>query len=188
MLMVFLRQLRRSPEIPMPTTVLVTWATRYGSTEEVAHAIADDLLKEGLVVKAQPIAEVTSLERYDAVVLGFALYMARMHKEARRFLKSQRGELLRRPVGVFVLGPIHADAKEFAEAERQMNKELAKFPWFAPVARQVVGGRFSPEKLGFFFRNIPVLRNVPASDARDWNSIHAWAGTLPDLLLPTGAR
>jgi menaquinone-dependent protoporphyrinogen oxidase len=166
----------------MPATVLVTWATRYGSTEEVAHTIADDLLKQGLTVKAQPISEVSSLEHYDAVVLGFALYMARMHKDARRFLKSHRDELLHRPVGVFVLGPIHPVAKEFAEAERQMKKELAKFPWFTPVAQQVVGGRFSPENFGFFLRNFPALRKVPPSDARDWNSIHAWAGTLPAAL------
>jgi menaquinone-dependent protoporphyrinogen oxidase len=172
----------------MPASILVTWATRYGSTEEVAHAIADDLLKLGLSVNAQPISAVTGLDRYDAVVLGFALYMARMHKEARRFLNSHRDELLRLPVGVFVLGPIHADAKEFAEAERQMKKELAKFSWFAPVAQQVVGGRFSPDKIGFPFSVLPALRKLPASDARDWNSIHAWAGTLPAVLQPAATR
>jgi len=172
----------------MSATVLVTWATRYGSTEEVAHAIADDLLKQGLAVHAQPISEVTSLERYGAVVLGFALYMTRMHKDARRFLKSHRDELLVRPVGVFVLGPVHADAKEFAEAEKQMKKELAKFPWFSPVARQVIGGRIDPAKLGFPFSILPALRNVPASDARDWNSIHAWAGTLPAVLQAATVR
>lgn len=172
----------------MPATVLVTWATRYGSTEEVAHAIADDLLKQGLAVNAQPTSEVASLERYDAVVLGFALYMARMHKDARRFLSSHRDELLRRPVGVFVLGPIHADAKEFAEAERQMKKELAKLPWFAPVTQQVVGGRFAPDKLGFPFSIMPPLRKLPPSDARDWNAIHAWAGTLPAALQTANSR
>jgi menaquinone-dependent protoporphyrinogen IX oxidase len=35
----------------MPKNVLVAWATRYGSTEEVAHAIADDLLKQSFAVK-----------------------------------------------------------------------------------------------------------------------------------------
>jgi menaquinone-dependent protoporphyrinogen oxidase len=114
--------------------------------------------------------------------------MARMHKDARRFLRSHRDELLRRPVGVFVLGPIHADAKEFAEAERQMKKELAKFPWFAPVTQQVVGGRFAPDKLGFPFSIMPPLRKLPPSDARDWNAIHAWAGTLPAALQTANSR
>ena len=166
----------------MPATVLVTWVTRYGSTEEVAHAIADDLLKDGLAVTAIPIAEVTTLDRYDAVVLGFALYMARMHKDARRFLKAHMDELTRRRVGLFVLGPIHADAKEFADAERQLGKELAKFPWFTPAACQVVGGRFAPEKLGFPFSIMPPLRKIPPSDARNWDSIHTWAASLPAAL------
>ena len=38
----------------MPATVLVTWATRYGSTEEVAHAVADELLNQRFTVNAQP--------------------------------------------------------------------------------------------------------------------------------------
>ena len=172
----------------MPSTALVTWATRYGSTEEVAHALADDLLKQGLVVNAQPISAVASLDRYDAVVLGFALYMTRMHKDARHFLQSHREELVRRRVGVFVLGPVHADAKEFVEAEKQMKKELAKFPWFAPVAQQVIGGRFDPDRLGFPFSLIPPLRKMAASDARDWDAIHTWAGTLPAALQPAAVR
>ncbi|HUB19118.1 MAG TPA: flavodoxin domain-containing protein [Acidobacteriaceae bacterium] len=172
----------------MPATVLVTWVTRYGSTEDVAHAVADDLLQQGLAVHAQPLGEVATLDRYSAVVLGCALYMARLHKDARRFLAAHREELLRRPVCIFVLGPIHADPKEFAEAERQLGRELAQFPWFKPVAQQVIGGRFDPDKLGFPFRMLPPLRKVPASDARDWDAIHAWAGHLPSLLQPSPAR
>jgi menaquinone-dependent protoporphyrinogen oxidase len=171
----------------MPSTILVTWATRYGSTEEVAHAIADDLLQLGLAVKAQPLSEVTGLERYGAVVLGCALYIGRLHKDVRHFLNAHRDELRRLPVGMFVLGPVHADAKEFASAEQQMKKELAKFPWFAPVAQQVIGGRFDPQRLGFA-RFLPALRNLAASDARDWDSIHAWAGALPAVLQSTPAH
>ena len=171
----------------MPATILVTWVTRYGSTEEVAHAIAEDLLQQGLAVNARPMAEVTTLDRYDAVVLGCALYIGRLHKDARRFLGSHRDELQRRPVGIFVLGPVHADEKEFASSERQMRKELARFPWFAPVAQQVIGGRFDPNKLSFA-RFLPALRHAPATDARDWDAIHAWAGTLPAALRPVAAR
>lgn len=168
----------------MSATVLVTWVSRYGSTEEVAHAIADDLLKQGLAVQAQPLSEGIALDRYDAVVLGCALYMGRIHKDARHFLASHADELRHRPVAIFVLGPVHADAKEFAGAERQLRKELAKFPWFTPVAQQVIGGRFSPDKLGFPFSVLPPLRKLPPSDARDWDAIHAWASSLPVALHP----
>ncbi len=171
----------------MPGTILVTWVTRYGSTEEVAHAIADDLLRQGLAVNAQPMSEVASLDRYSAVVIGCALYIGRLHKHARHFLTAHRDELLHRPVGIFVLGPVHADAKEFASAEQQMKKELAKFPWFAPVAQQVIGGRFDPQKLGFA-RFLPALHKMAPTDARNWDDIHAWAGNLPAALRPLASR
>ena len=149
----------------MSKSVLVAWATRYGSTEEVAHAIADDLLKQNFAVKAQPMAEVNSLERYDAVVLGFALYMSRIHKDARHFFASYKEHLMRVPVAVFCLGPVHAEEKEFVEARRQLDKQLIHFPWLSPIAVEIVGGRFDPQKLGLH-------RYVPASDARDWEAIH----------------
>ena len=169
-------------------TVLVTWATRYGSTEEVAHAIADDLLRQRFAVNAQPITGVGALERYGAVVLGFPLYMGRMHKDARRFLTAHWSELSQRPVALFVLGPFHADEKEFAVSRNQLSKELAKFPWFHPVAQEVIGGRFDPQKLDFPFSFLPALRKVPASDARDWDAIHAWAANLAPALLPAVTR
>lgn len=169
-------------------TVLVTWATRYGSTEEVAHAIADDLLRQHFTVNAQPVTEVGALERYGAVVLGFPLYMGRMHKDARTFLSSHREELTQRPVALFVLGPFHAEEKEFVEARKQLEKELTKFPWFHPVCQEVIGGRFDPQKLRFPFSFLPALRNIPASDARDWDAIHAWAANLPAALQPAATR
>lgn len=172
----------------MSKNVLVAWATRYGSTEEVAHAIADDLLKQNFAVKAQPMAEVTSLERYDAVVLGFALYMSRIHKDARHFFETYKAQLMRVPVAVFCLGPFHADEKEFVEARRQLDKQLTHFPWLSPIAVEIVGGRFDPQKLGFPLRFAPVLHNLPASDARNWDAIHNWAYHLPAALEASAGR
>ena len=171
----------------MPRNVLLAWATRYGSTEEVAHAIADDLLKQGFTVHAQPMPEVKSVERYDAVVLGFALYMSRIHKDARRFLTSYKEQLMRAPVAVFCLGPVHAEEKEFVEARRQLDKQLKQFPWLSPVALEVVGGRFDPGKLGFL-RLMPAMRNMPTSDARNWEAIHSWAYHLPAALEAASTR
>jgi menaquinone-dependent protoporphyrinogen oxidase len=113
------------------------------------------------------MAEVNSLEHYDALVLGFALYMGRIHKDARRFLVSYKEQLLQMPVAVFCLGPVHADEKEFVEARRQLDKQLTALPWFSPIALEIIGGRFDPQK---------------ASDARNWEAIHNWAYHLPAAL------
>ncbi len=74
----------------MTAFVLVTYTTRYGSTQEVAEAIASTLREHGLKVEVQPAPEVRTLEGYGAVVLGAALYAGQWHRDARSFLKRHR--------------------------------------------------------------------------------------------------
>lgn len=168
----------------MSASVLVAFASRSGSTQEVAEKIAATLREGGLAVSIQPMRDARTIDAYSAVVLGAPLYMFHWHKDALTFLSRHRNALTQRPVAVFALGPFHADEKEFQDARSQLNQELAKFPWLAPVAVEVFGGRFEPTKLGFPFKLIPALRNMPASDVRDWNAIRAWASGLTAKLLP----
>jgi menaquinone-dependent protoporphyrinogen oxidase len=168
----------------MSTSVLVGYATRYGSTQKVAEAVAETLRDCGLRVDIQPMHEVRTLEGYDAVVLGAALYMFRWHKDARRFLSQYRKALAELPVAVFALGPVHDpyDEEEWQNSRAQLDKELAKFPWLIPVALEIFGGKFDPEKLRF---PINVLAgNEPASDMRDWEAIRTWASDLASKLEP----
>jgi menaquinone-dependent protoporphyrinogen oxidase len=68
-------------------------------------------------------------------------------------------------------------AGRFPHAERrEIDAELAQFPWFAPCACEVFGGRFDPTKIRFPLR--PFLKKIPATDFRDWDAIRAWAGGL----------
>jgi menaquinone-dependent protoporphyrinogen oxidase len=162
----------------MNTSVLIAYATRYGSTVEVAEAVAATLREHGLTVDTQPMQNVQSLEGYSAVVLGSALYIGHWHKDARRFLSRHREALTERPVAIFVLGPVHEphDHTEWQDSRAQLDKELANFPWLKPVAVEMVGGTFDPAKLRF---PLNVLAGKsPASDARDWPAIRAWASDL----------
>ena len=168
----------------MEPIVLVTFATRYGSTGEVALAVAETLRASGITVETQPILNVHALERYSAVVLGAPLYMGRFHKDARRFLSAHRNVLTKMSVALFVLGPIQKEEKDWVGARTQLDKELAKYPWFSPISQQIIGGKFDPLKLGFPFNLIPPLRKLPAGDARDWTAIRAWASDLASALQP----
>lgn len=172
----------------MEPIVLVTFATRYGSTEEVAQAIAETLRESGIVVEAQPARNIHSLQRYSAVVLGVPLYMGRMHKDARRFIATHRTALTNMPVALFVLGPVQKDEKDWTGARAQLKKELAQYPWFSPVSQEILGGKFDPAKLGFPFSLFPPLRKLPAGDARDWAVIRAWATGLAITLQPAPQR
>ena len=171
----------------MPASILVAYATNYGSTQEVAETIAVTLREGGLAVTCQPMKEVGRLEGHNAVVLGAPLYMFRWHKDAMRFLSRHRQALVARPAAVFALGPFHEDPKEFQDARAQLDKELLKFPWFAPVAIEIFGGMFDPAKLRFPMNLMPALKQMPASDVRDWPAIRAWATSLAARLAPSGA-
>ncbi len=171
----------------MSSSVLVAYATRYGSTQEVAEAVAQTLRERGLAVDIQPMRQVRTLDQYHAVVLGAPLYMFHWHKDALHFLGRHRAALTQRPVAIFALGPFHADEKEFQGSREQLEKELATFPWLTPIAIAIFGGKFDPKKLSFPHNLLPALKNMPASDIRDWTAIRAWASDLAAQFQPAMA-
>ncbi len=162
----------------MSAPILVGYATRSGSTKEIASAVAVRLREGGSAVDLRLLKEVKSLDGYRSVVIGAPLYMFHWHKDAMRFLERLREALTQRVVAIFALGPFHDVEKEWKEVREQLNKELAKFPWLAPIALEVFGGTFDPSKLGFPYALVPALKKMPASDIRDWSAIRDWAGRL----------
>jgi menaquinone-dependent protoporphyrinogen oxidase len=166
----------------MSSSVLVGYATRYGSTQEVAEAVAATLRECALQADIMPVRQVRALEGYRAVVLGAPLFMFRWHKDALRFLSRHRQSLAERPVAIFALGPTHDpyDEEEWRDSRAQLDKELAKFPWLAPAALEIFGGKYDPAKLRFPIKQL--ADKTPASDLRDWTAIRAWAAGLKPIL------
>ena len=79
--------------------VLVTWGSKYGGTEGIARMLGESLEARGkTVVTLMPAAEVYDLHRFDAVIIGGALYGNRWHKDARRFVTRHVRALRRVPV------------------------------------------------------------------------------------------
>jgi menaquinone-dependent protoporphyrinogen oxidase len=168
-------------------SILLAYATRYGSTQEVAETIAATIRKAGHDVDIQPMREVKLIDNYDAIVLGAAIYNAHWHPDAHQFLLQQQEILKQRPVVIFALGPLSASDAARRNSRRQLDSELARYPWLKPVALEVFAGKYDPSKpgLGFF------ERLLPARDHRNWNAISAWANALPaklqqdEVLLPS---
>ena len=162
----------------MSTRVLVAYATRYGSTQEVDEVIAQTLNRSGLPADVMPARQVRTLAGYGPIVLGAALYMHLWHKDAIRVLSRVRAALSERPVAVFALGPVHDphDEHEWQESLDQLDAELARLPWLTPVAVALFGGKFDPQTLSFPWRQL--ASSEPATDIRDWEAIRDWAANL----------
>ncbi len=157
-------------------SILLAYASRYGSTEEVAKAISSALRETVFEVDLKPMRDVKALDHYDAVVLGAAIYNTRLHPDVHQFLSQNQETLMKLPVAIFALGPVIPGDIAKMRSRRQLDKDLLKYPWLKPVALEIFVGKYDPSKLSFF------ERFSPASDNRDWDAIRAWANSLPVLL------
>lgn len=166
----------------MTAEFLVAYATRYGSTKEVAEAVAATLGEQGLEVEVKAAREVRSLDAYRAVVLGTPLYMGALYKDVRALLERNQAALEQTPLALFALGPISA-AEGVEGSRKQLDAALAKLPWLSPVATEVFVGRYDPATLGFRDKMIAALpasplHGEPAHDERDWEAIRGWARAM----------
>ena len=162
-------------------SILVAYATKYGSTQEVAEAIATRLRGRGFTIDVHAARDVDSLDGYDAVVFGGALYFFRLRREGRRFLSRHRKALSRVPVAVFGMGPIEDTEEQYVGARKHLDKSLDKNESISPVAVTVFGGAFDPTGLRFPDAN-PAMKKLAPTDLRDWVAIEAWADSLPEAL------
>jgi menaquinone-dependent protoporphyrinogen oxidase len=155
-------------------SILLAYASRFGSTQEVAATIATTLRENGLEVDLQPMQEVKSLDRYDAVVLGAAIYNAKWNAAAHQFVSRHQDVLAKLPVATFTLGPLSGSEAAKRNSRHQLDMELAKYPWLKLVAVEIFAGKYDSSKPGLNFFE----RFLPARDYRNWDAIRAWANEL----------
>jgi menaquinone-dependent protoporphyrinogen oxidase len=152
-------------EVRYVTDVLMAYATRHGSTQQVAEAVTAAMREAGAHVTAVPARAVReSVAGYDLVVLGAPLYSGRWHRDAHRFLKRHRRELAAGCVAVFGMGPRTGTEDAWARSRAQLDRALAKRAWLAPVAVTIFGGVDPPGR-----------GKRPQRDLRNWQAIRTWA-------------
>ncbi len=171
----------------MNDKILVTYASRTGSTVGVAEAIGQTLVERGAQVDVLPMQDVKDFSPYRAVVAGSAIQGAQWLPEATQFIQAHRADLARRPFAAFLV--CMTLAMPGADKYRQ---HVAAFldPVRAlvhPVSTGIFAGSLDIRKIPSFgdrlkFR-LSVLFGVwSEGDHRDWAAIRAWAGSLHPLL------
>lgn len=141
--------------------MLVAYGSRRGGTEGLARAVAEGLTDAGHSVDIRPARDLDSLDRWDAVVLGGALYAWHWHRDARRFARHHLEALRQRPVYFFSSGPLDGSA---AERELPPPKAIARLLALVQArAHRTFGGRLlpgdrSPVPMRGDWRDLPAAR------------------------------
>ncbi len=172
-------------------SVVVVYASRYGSTKGIAGFIAERLRERGLEAEAQSVDSRPDPAQYDAVVLGSAVYLGRWLPPAAEYAERNRATLAARPAWLFSSGPLVLEEGATVDDPDLVPREIAALgEAIHPREHRVFFGALDPGRLGFAqraMRRLPAARAaLPEGDFRDWEAIGAWAdGIAAALLAPT---
>lgn len=168
----------------METKVLVTYASKYGATKEIAERIGEVFHQAGLQADVLPVDRVHDLNPYGAVVLGSALYIGKWQKDAVTFLKANEKTLTDRPVWLFSSGPTgDGDPVALVEGVRIPPELKPVTDRIQPRDMAVFHGHINPQKMNFIEKW--AIKNVvkkPFGDFRDWEAIAAWSGVVAETI------
>lgn len=161
--------------------ILVTYATRAGSTFEVAERVAEVLRAAGAIVDVKPVPAVHELKGYDAVVVGSAIRMGRWLPEAVAFVQAHHEALSHIPTAYFVVsGFLREDTPGMRSKALAYLDPVRKI--LEPTSIGLFAGKMDYGKLDGLDRSIAEGVSSAEGDWRNWEAIGAWAQGLQSIL------
>ncbi len=163
-------------------SVLVAAASRHGSTAEIASFIAARLrgsLPSTWHVRVEDTDAIRTIEGYDAVVLGSAVYFGRWLKSARA-LVSNTEVAPSSGLWLFSSGPVDGPGAtgDAAAAEKVAGRLQARDSIVFP-------GRIDASRLRRSERVLVKAMHIDDGDFRDWDVVTEWADMIAVELLNT---
>jgi menaquinone-dependent protoporphyrinogen oxidase len=167
----------------MNDKILVTYASRTGSTSGVAEAIGKTLAEGGAQVEVLPMQEVKDLAGYRAVVAGSAIRGAKWLPEAMQFVQTHRAELASKPFAAFLVCMTLAmpGGEKYRPHVADMLQPVQAL--VRPVSEGLFAGILDISKVPSIGDKIKFRLSVAMGvwsqgDHRDWTAIRSWAEDL----------
>jgi menaquinone-dependent protoporphyrinogen oxidase len=157
--------------------VLIVWGSTRGGTAGLAQMLGEALGREGLEVEMAPARAASAVGRFDAVIVGGALYANRWHRAARRFVNRNAKKLRALPVWLFSSGPLDDSAAK--QAVPPVPEVQVLMDRIGAQGHATFGGRLAADARGFPAR---AMARTHAGDWRDPAQVRVWASEIARAL------
>ena len=163
--------------------VLVTAASRQGSTRGIAEAIARRLRTRGLETTVGAPEDIVDAEAYDAFVIGSAIYEGHWLGPATSFVDRFAPTLSQRPVWLFSSGPVGDPRRKLVQKMTANPSELPQLLALTGAREhRILAGKLTGDGLRRTQRlSLLIFRGIEG-DWRDWPEIGHWADQIADEL------
>jgi menaquinone-dependent protoporphyrinogen oxidase len=191
--------------------VLIAYATKSGSTAEVAEFMGKEVARTGVHVEVFPIHKVMDLASYDAVIIGGPMIMG-WHREAVKFLNKNRSALKQKSVACFIMAmnltrmtdesglpfpvfqdprlakpakdPVKLSFKEnYASVRSYLKPILSDAAGVKPVSVGFFGGKLDLGQLSFFNKLfVLIVIGATPGDYRNWKAMRTWVSSVVPAL------
>ena len=158
--------------------ILVAYATKAGSTAEVAAEIGRVIeIQGGCKVDVRAVGELSSVDGYDAAIVGSGIRAGKWLPEAIEFVEKYKDALTQIPVALFTV------CLTLSEDTEENRRTVAAYldpvrEMVQPVDVGLFAGMMDSSKLPFILRLMMKKMKSPEGDFRDWEAIRAWAGQV----------
>ncbi|MDR2840685.1 MAG: flavodoxin [Paludibacter sp.] len=128
----------------------IIYATKHGTTEKVAHLIAEKIADNEIKIFNLKKDKKIPLASFDAFIIGTAVYAGLPINVINDFYKIISGNLLGKKLGLFVCGMEQNVEKQQLEISNAFHSDLLN----VAVAKAFCGGEFYFDKMNFLERMI----------------------------------
>jgi len=163
----------------MGNRVLIAYATRAGSTVEVAAAIGENMNQQGFVVDVKPMKEEPNLQDYQAAILGSAIRMGSWLPEAVRYIEDNQQALRAMPVALFTVHMLNSGEDETSQTNRLAYLDKVR-PFLNQPEEVYFEGVMDFSRLSLADRLISKMVKAVEADKRDWGKIRNW---VPEIFV-----
>lgn len=161
----------------MNNRILVTYATRAGSTAEIAAAIGKQLGQRGYAVDVKPVKARPDLEDYQGIILGSAIRMGSWLPEAVRYVKENQDKINAVPAALFTVHMLNTGDDEESRANRLAYLDKVR-PLLDDADEVFFEGKMDFSNLSLFDRFVAKMVDAVEADNRDWERIRGWAAQV----------